>query len=73
MSAPVVTQPPPTQSQVLAKKHRHLALWIGAILLVGAVAWAVGNPRIDMLFTIAVAPGLFLLWHFHHADKYKSE
>lgn len=26
-----------------------------------------------MLFVLAVAPGLYILWYFHHADKYKNE
>ncbi len=33
----------------------------------------VHNARADELFVLGVAPSFYLLWHFHHADKYKTE
>jgi len=69
----VVQAPPPAQVRELAKNHRRLWGIVLAIMAFGAILWAIGNPRADMLFTLAVAPTFFLLWHFHHADKYKSE
>jgi RsiW-degrading membrane proteinase PrsW (M82 family) len=44
-----------------------------AIVVLGAILWAANVARADELFVLAVAPGCYLLWHFHHADKYKSE
>ena len=44
-----------------------------AIFVLGGVLWAANVARADELFVLAVAPSLYLLWYFHHADKYKSE
>ncbi|HUY41830.1 MAG TPA: PrsW family glutamic-type intramembrane protease [Candidatus Dormibacteraeota bacterium] len=44
-----------------------------AIVVLGAILWAAHIARADELFVLAVAPSFYLLWHFHHADKYKSE
>lgn len=35
--------------------------------------WVAHSDRADELFVLAVAPCFYLLWHFHHADRYKSE
>lgn len=44
-----------------------------SIVVLGAILWVADLSRADELFVMAVAPALYLLWHFHHADKYKSE
>lgn len=60
-------------SAVLRTRHRKLSLIAIAVLAAGAVLWTIGNARADTLFVLAVAPSFFLLWRFHHADKYKTE
>ena len=57
----------------LRAKHRRLArIWL-AFIAVGAIILVLANPGVDLLFLLAVAPGAYLVWHFHHADKYKEE
>lgn len=45
----------------------------GAIFVLGAILFTLHVDRADGLFALGVAPALYLLWHFHHADKYKKE
>ncbi|MGA7283318.1 MAG: PrsW family glutamic-type intramembrane protease, partial [Candidatus Cybelea sp.] len=52
---------------------RRLATATVSILVLGAVAWLSGSVVVDTLFVLAVAPSLYIAWHFHHADKYKTE
>ena len=54
-------------------RHRRLAVITIVILAVGAILLATHNARADELFVLAVAPSFYLMWHFHHADKYKNE
>jgi protease PrsW len=54
-------------------RHRRLIGITIAIIVIGAILWMAKVARADELFVIAVAPALYLLWHFHHADKYKTE
>jgi RsiW-degrading membrane proteinase PrsW (M82 family) len=54
-------------------KHRRIFLFVIAVFIIGAIALAAGDPAVDTLFVLAVAPGAYLMWHFHHADKYKTE
>jgi RsiW-degrading membrane proteinase PrsW (M82 family) len=54
-------------------QHRRLAA-VGLVIVgIGAVAAMSGNAVADTLFVVAVAPALYIVWHFHHADKYKAE
>jgi RsiW-degrading membrane proteinase PrsW (M82 family) len=57
----------------LRTQHIRLALIGLAILIIGAVLWAANIGRADKLFVLAVAPAVFMMWQFHHADKYKAE
>jgi protease PrsW len=57
----------------LRTRHIRLALAAFAIFILGAILWAANIARADELFVLAVAPAVFMLWHFHHADKYKTE
>ena len=57
----------------LRTQHIRLALVGLGILILGAVLWAANIPRADKLFVLAVSPAVFLMWRFHHADKYKAE
>jgi RsiW-degrading membrane proteinase PrsW (M82 family) len=57
----------------LRSQHIRLALAGLGILFLGAVLWAANIGRADKLFVVAVAPAVFMLWRFHHADKYKAE
>lgn len=50
-----------------------MALVALVIFIVGAILWGAHIARADELFVLAVAPAIFLLWYFHHADKYKTE
>ncbi len=59
--------------EALAARHRRMCVLFIVIVVLGAVVAASNSPRAEMLFTLAVAPSLYLLWHFHHADKYKAE
>ncbi len=54
-------------------QHIRLALVGLAILIIGAALWAANIGRADKLFVLAVAPAVFMMWQFHHADKYKAE
>lgn len=66
-----MTTPSPTDA--LRTRHRRLILVAIAILLLGAILWAAHIARADELFVLAVAPAIYLVWYFHHADKYKRE
>jgi len=57
----------------LRTQHVRLALVGLGILILGAALWAANIARADKLFVLAVAPAVFLMWRFHHADKYKTE
>lgn len=57
----------------LRNRHRRLAFTCLLIVVAGAVVWLSRNAALEALFTLAVAPPLYLVWHFHHADKYKNE
>jgi RsiW-degrading membrane proteinase PrsW (M82 family) len=57
----------------LRTQHIRLGLVGLGILILGAVLWAANIGRADKLFVLAVAPAVFLMWRFHHADKYKAE
>ena len=52
---------------------RGLGLVLLNFVLLTAGIVAIANPWGDLLFVLAVAPSAFLLWHFHHADRYKAE
>jgi protease PrsW len=54
-------------------RHRRLAVTGVAVVVLGAIARLIGNLTLETLFVLAVAPSLYITWHFHHADKYKSE
>lgn len=56
----------------LRVRHRRMVRIAIAIIVLGAVLWVAHSDRADELFVLAVAPALYLLWHFHHADKYKN-
>jgi RsiW-degrading membrane proteinase PrsW (M82 family) len=57
----------------LRTRHIRLALAALAIFVLGAILWSARIARADELFVLAVAPAIFMLWQFHHADKYKAE
>jgi RsiW-degrading membrane proteinase PrsW (M82 family) len=57
----------------LRARHRRLSLVALAIVVLGGLIWLNGNATADTLFVAAVAPALYIVWHFHHADKYKTE
>jgi RsiW-degrading membrane proteinase PrsW (M82 family) len=57
----------------LRAQHIRLALVGLGILILGAILWAANIGRADTLFVLAVAPAIFLMWRFHHADRYKAE
>jgi protease PrsW len=58
---------------VLRKRHTILVAGLLAIVILGGVSLAISDPGLELLFVLAVAPASYLLWHFHHADKYKKE
>jgi protease PrsW len=60
-------------TNTLRARHWRLAAITIAILILGAILWAARIARADELFVLAVAPALYLVWYFHHADRYKSE
>lgn len=57
----------------LRTQHRRLVVVLLVIVGVGAALAMSGNAVGDVLFVVAVAPALYIVWHFHHADKYKAE
>ena len=63
----------PGEINELKTRHRRLGLAGVAVLALGAIAWITGNLALETLFVLAVAPSLYIVWHFHHADKYKGE
>jgi protease PrsW len=64
-----------TSPDAVALRRRHIRLGLAAlaIVILGAFLWGANVARADELFVLAVAPAFFLLWQFHHADKYKAE
>lgn len=63
----------PKEFKSLKTRHLRLAAAGVIVLALGAIAWVAGSLAVDTLFVLAVAPSLYIVWHFHHADKYKSE
>jgi RsiW-degrading membrane proteinase PrsW (M82 family) len=59
--------------RTLRAKHWRMAAIAIAVFGLGAILWAAHIERADELFVMGVAPSIYLLWYFHHADKYKSE
>lgn len=57
----------------LRARHRRMLAITIAIVVIGLFLSLAHNARADELFVLAIAPSSYLLWHFHHADKYKSE
>lgn len=57
----------------LRAQHRRLAAIGATIVALGALLYLIHNDRADELFVLGVAPSVYLLWHFHHANKYKHE
>jgi RsiW-degrading membrane proteinase PrsW (M82 family) len=62
-----------TPTHLVRLRHRRLTVITAAIVVLGAILWTANIARADELFVIAVAPAFYLLWYFHHADKYKTE
>ena len=63
----------PDAVEALRRRHKRLLIAVFLILGLGALAWASKSYAAETLFVLAVAPALFILWHFHHADKYTRE
>lgn len=57
----------------LKMRHRRLVTVVLVVVGIGAAIAMSGNASADVLFVVAVAPALYIVWHFHHADKYKTE
>ena len=55
------------------QKHRPVALVAFFMALIWVIVVLAGSSRGGLLFVLAIAPSVFLLWHFYHADKYKHE
>ncbi len=63
----------PAAVTALKIQHRRMAVVVLVVVAIGAAIAMSGNAVADTLFVLAVAPALFIVWHFHHADKYKAE
>jgi protease PrsW len=70
-----MTASPEANAAVADLRKKHLRLWgaFAVIVALGAISWATGSIGIETTFVLAVAPCFYILWHFHHADKYKEE
>jgi len=55
------------------QKHGKVAVISLIIVIITAIVVATSLPGIGLLFALAIAPTVFLLWYFYHADKYKHE
>jgi RsiW-degrading membrane proteinase PrsW (M82 family) len=55
------------------RKHGKAAVLVFIIAVIGVIALLTASSSVGLLFVVAVAPSVFLLWYFYHADKYKHE
>ena len=55
------------------RKHGKVAVLAFIIAVIAVIVLLTALSSASLLFVVAVAPSVFLLWYFYHADKYKHE